>query len=134
MVEDNRTAQSVANSMGEASVATASPPLPAVSRVNAPTIAGVTTRVQSYTQEQVVRRARVLTNEVNARYFELGGTLQRIRAEKWYSPHKTFNAYLSDLGLPYRRANYFMTIFAVMTREGIEWSRFASSDGRKWCA
>ena len=69
----------------------------------------MTTRVQSYTQEQAVHRARVLTNEVHARYFELGGTLQRIRAEKWYSPHKTFNAYLSDLGLSYRRANYFMT-------------------------
>ena len=125
MAEDAGNPDTKADSERDLGLADSSPPSPAGSRVLVRTVEGLTARVKSYSRDQAVARVRALIDQVHATYFELGGALQRIRAEKWYHPHKTFKAYLADLGLSYRRANYFIRIFEVMTREGIEWSRFA---------
>jgi hypothetical protein len=87
------------------------------------TIAALVVEIQDMTSEAALKRATRLVRICHRTYFELGGTLKRIKDEKWYHPHKTFKAYVADLGISYREAKYFISIFETLTRANIEWEK-----------
>ena len=74
------------------------------------------------TETAALARVRDLLHAEVENYFELGGTLERLRKEKWYGKHGTFKDRCEiDFGFSMRKAEYLIYIYGSILEAGLTW-------------
>lgn len=68
-----------------------------------------------------------LLAETEFTYFRLGGVLAVIQSNGWFAPHASFKDYIeNEVGIQYRRAMYFVSIYTKLVELQIPWETFKS--------
>lgn len=86
----------------------------------------ITKEVSALKQNQSLKVARELTEEIDCNYFKLGGVLAKIQDESWWEGegYASFQVYIqAELGMPYRKAMHLINIYDHLVESGIPYEK-----------
>jgi hypothetical protein len=83
--------------------------------------------IENLKEVEAKNLVKALQEQTNFSYFQIGGVLSVISANQWYQPYPTFKDYVvNELGMEYRRAAYWVSIYNGVIDSGIVWEKVKS--------
>lgn len=80
--------------------------------------------IENMKEKEARETVAALNDATEMTMFKLGGVLSVIQANQWFDPYASFREYVEkELGLHYRKATYWVSIYNNLAESKIPWSK-----------